>query len=67
VNGDGPELGDLLSMGLTLATCVIVGFGLGWLLDLWFVTFPAFALAGLLVGVIAASVYFYKTYKKFSG
>ena len=67
MNGDGPELGDLLSMGLTLATCVIVGFGLGWLLDLWFVTFPVFALAGLLAGVIAASVYFYKTYKRFSG
>lgn len=64
---DGPELGDLLSMGLTLATCVIVGFGLGWLLDVWLTTFPRFALVGLLAGVGAASVYFYKTYKKFSG
>ena len=54
-------------MGLTLATCVIVGFGLGWLVDLGFATFPGFALAGLLAGVIAASVYFYKTYKKYSG
>ncbi len=54
-------------MGLTLATCVIVGFGLGWLLDLPFATFPGFALVGLLAGVVAASVYFYKTYKKFSG
>ena len=63
----GPELGDLLSLGLTLATCVLVGFGLGWLLDLPFSTFPRFALVGLLAGVVAASVYFYKTYKKFSG
>lgn len=54
-------------MGLTLATCVIVGFGLGWLVDLGFASFPAFALTGLLAGVIAASVYFYKTYKKYSG
>lgn len=67
MNGGGPDMGDLLSMGLTLATCVIVGFGLGWLLDLWFDTFPGFALAGLLAGVAGASVYFYKTYKKFSG
>jgi F0F1-type ATP synthase assembly protein I len=67
VNASGPDLGDLLSMGLTLATCVIVGFGLGWLVDLGFATFPGFALAGLLAGVIAASVYFYKTYKKYSG
>ena len=54
-------------MGLTLATCVIVGFGLGWLLDLAFDSFPGFALAGLVAGVAAASVYFYKTYKKYSG
>lgn len=67
MNGTGPELGDLLSMGLTLATCVIVGFGLGWLLDLVFDSFPGFAMAGLLAGAAGASVYFYKTYKKFSG
>ena len=67
MNSSGPELGDLLSMGLTLATCVIVGFGLGWLVDLAFDSFPGFALAGLLAGVVAASVYFYKTYKKYLG
>lgn len=67
MDASGPELGDLLSMGLTLATCVIVGFGLGWLVDFWADSFPGFALAGLLAGVVAASVYFYKTYKKFSG
>jgi hypothetical protein len=35
--------------------------------DLGLATFPGFALAGLLAGIIAASVYFYKTYKKYSG
>ena len=63
--GGGPELGDLLSMGLTLAGCVVVGFGLGWLADLPLDTFPAFALAGLALGVVAASVYFYKQFKRY--
>jgi F0F1-type ATP synthase assembly protein I len=66
VNRGGPELGDLLSMGLTLATCVIVGFGLGWLVDFGLGSFPAFALVGLAVGIVGASVYFYKVFKKFS-
>ena len=66
MNRSGPELGDLLSMGLTLATCVIVGFGLGWLLDTGFGSFPAFALAGLGLGIVGAGVYFYKVYKRYS-
>jgi F0F1-type ATP synthase assembly protein I len=53
-------------MGLTLATCVVVGFGLGWLADNAFGTFPGFALAGLAVGVVAASLYFYKVFKRYS-
>ena len=64
--GDGPELGDLLSMGVTLALCVVAGFGLGWLVDLATGTFPAFAMVGLLLGVVAASVYVYKLFKRFS-
>ncbi len=66
MNDSGPELGDLLSMGLTLATCVIVGFGLGWLLDLGIGSFPGFALAGLALGIVAAGVYFYKVFKRYS-
>ena len=66
VNRTGPELGDLLSMGLTLATCVIVGFGLGWLLDLAVGSFPGFALAGLALGMVAAGFYFYKVFKRYS-
>ncbi|MGI8722184.1 MAG: AtpZ/AtpI family protein [Geodermatophilaceae bacterium] len=61
----GPGLGDLLSMGTTLAGCVVVGFGLGWLVDLPFDTFPAFALAGLALGVVAACAYFYKQFKRY--
>jgi F0F1-type ATP synthase assembly protein I len=66
VSRGGPQLGDLLSLGLTLATCVVIGFGLGWLVDAGVGTFPAFALAGLGLGVVAASVYFYKVFKRYS-
>lgn len=62
----GPELGDLLSMGLTLAVCVVVGFGLGWLADLPLHTFPLFAMVGLALGVAAAVVYVVKLFKRFS-
>ena len=67
MNAGGPELGDLLSMGLTLATCVIVGFGLGWLVDLAFGSFPRVRAGRLAAGVVAASVYFYKMFKRYSG
>lgn len=64
--GDGPGLGDLLSMGVTLALCVVAGFGLGWLLDLATGTFPAFAMVGLLLGLVMASLYVYKLFKRYS-
>jgi F0F1-type ATP synthase assembly protein I len=66
VAGEGPELGDLLSMGVTLALCVAAGFGLGWLVDQAVGTFPVFALIGLLLGVGAASLYVYKLFKRYS-
>jgi F0F1-type ATP synthase assembly protein I len=61
----GPGLGDLLSLGVTLASCLVVGFALGWLADLPFGTFPGFALTGLGIGVITACVYFYKMFQKY--
>ena len=62
----GPGLRDLGSMGATLATCVLAGFGLGWLVDLPLDTFPGFALLGLALGVVAACFYFYKVFKRYS-
>jgi F0F1-type ATP synthase assembly protein I len=62
----GPGLGDLLSMGVTLASCVVVGFGLGWLVDRVTGTSPAFALVGLALGVVAACAYCYKLFKRYS-
>ena len=64
--GSGPELGDLLSMGLTIALCVIVGFGLGWLGDLATGTFPLLAMVGLALGVALAVVYVVKQFKRYS-
>jgi F0F1-type ATP synthase assembly protein I len=66
VAGSGPELGDLLSMGLTLALCVVVGFGLGWLGDLATGTFPLLAMVGLALGVALAVVYVVKQFKRYS-
>ena len=66
MDSSGPELGDLLSMGLTLALCVIVGFGLGWLGDLATGTFPLLAMVGLALGVVLATVYVVKQFKRYS-
>ena len=63
---NGPQLGDLLSMGMTLALCVVVGFGLGWLGDLATGTFPLIAMIGLALGVVAAAVYVVKMFKRYS-
>jgi len=63
---NGPQLGDLLSMGMTLALCVVIGFGLGWLGDLATGTFPLIAMVGLALGVVAATVYVVKQFKRYS-
>ncbi len=63
---NGPQLGDLLSMGMTLALCVVVGFGLGWLGDLATGTFPLIAMIGLALGVVVAAVYVVKMFKRYS-
>lgn len=66
MDSSGPQLGDLLSMGMTLALCVVVGFGLGWLGDLVAGTFPLIAMIGLALGVVAASFYVVKQFKRYS-
>ena len=66
MDSGGPELGDLLSMGMTLALCVVLGFGAGWLVDLPLHTFPVFAMVGLALGVVAATLVVVKQFKRFS-
>jgi F0F1-type ATP synthase assembly protein I len=53
-------------MGLTLALCVVFGFGLGWLGDLATGTFPLLAMVGLALGVALAVVYVVKQFKRYS-
>jgi F0F1-type ATP synthase assembly protein I len=64
--GDGPQLGDLLSMGAGMAGCVVAGFGLGWLVDWLLNSFPGFALVGLGLGIVAACWYVWSILKRFS-
>ena len=66
VTSSGPQLGDLLSMGMTLALCVVAGFGLGWLGDLATGTFPLIAMIGLALGVVVAAVYVGNRFKTYS-
>lgn len=63
--GGGPEIGDLLGMGASIAGYVIIGFGLGWLVDYGVGTFPVFALVGLTLGSIGASFYAYGQFKRY--
>ena len=65
MSGDGPELGDLLGMGVAIAGCLVVGFGIGWIVDLNIGIFPVCALVGLLMGIVAACFYVYGIFKKF--
>lgn len=65
MDSDGPGISDLLTMSVTLALYLAVGFGLGWLADLLFDTFPIFALVGLVVGIAGSCRYFYKQSQRF--
>jgi F0F1-type ATP synthase assembly protein I len=53
-------------MGGGMAACVVAGFGLGWLVDLLFDSFPGFALAGLGLGIVAACWFVWSILKRFS-
>jgi len=65
MDGDGPGTSDLITMGIALAACLVVTFGLGWLIDLRLGTFPGFALAGFLLGIVTDGFYVYRQSKRF--
>ncbi len=62
---NGPELATLLGLGAATAAILLVGLGLGWLVDEVVNTLPAFTLAGLAVGIVGAGVYIYTKFTKF--
>lgn len=65
MSADGPQVGDLLSMGVSIALCLVAGFGLGWLLDLPLATFPVFALVGLGLGIVAAVLFVVALFRRY--
>jgi F0F1-type ATP synthase assembly protein I len=62
---NGPELATLLGLGAATAGILLVGLGLGWLVDRVVHSVPAFTLAGLGLGIVGASVYIYSQFTKF--
>ena len=54
---EGLDSSSFLTMGLTTAGVVAVGFGLGWLLDSLLDTSPIFVIVGLLLGLAGAVSY----------
>lgn len=62
---NGPELSTLLSLGAATAGILVVGLGLGWLVDEVVGTLPAFTLVGLALGIVGAGGYIYTKFTKF--
>lgn len=62
-----PSLGwsELLGMGAVVAAELVVGLGLGWLVDSLAGTAPVFLLIGLLLGIAAAITYTVVEFRKF--
>lgn len=61
---NGPELATLLGLGAATAGILMVGLGLGWLVDRLVDTLPAFTLVGLALGIVGAGVYIYTKFTK---
>ncbi|MGH3766370.1 MAG: AtpZ/AtpI family protein [Pseudonocardiaceae bacterium] len=62
---NGPELSTLLGLGAATAAILVVGLGLGWLVDRIVDTLPAFTMVGLALGIVSAGVYIYTRFKTF--
>jgi ATP synthase protein I len=62
----GPSRGQtaqLVNLGTLLFACVAVGLAVGYFADRWIGTSPWLLLIGLALGIVAASVNFYRTIK----
>jgi ATP synthase protein I len=55
----------LLGMGTVIAAVVVIGLGLGWLVDSLADTTPIFLLVGLLLGIAAAVSYTVVEFRKY--
>jgi F0F1-type ATP synthase assembly protein I len=62
---NGPDLATLVGLGAATAAILLVGMGLGWLVDEVLDTLPVFTLVGLVFGIVGACVYIYGQFSKF--
>jgi F0F1-type ATP synthase assembly protein I len=62
---NGPELSTLLGLGAATAAILLVGLGVGWLVDLVVNTLPAFTLVGLALGIVGAGGFIYTKFMQF--
>jgi F0F1-type ATP synthase assembly protein I len=62
---NGPELSTLLGLGAATAAILVVGLGIGWLVDLVVKTLPAFTLVGLALGIVGAGGFIYTKFTRF--
>jgi hypothetical protein len=56
---------ELLGMGAAIAVLMVVGLGLGWLVDRLAGTTPIFLLMGLLLGIAGAVLYAVGEFRKY--
>jgi F0F1-type ATP synthase assembly protein I len=61
-----PNVRDFIGIGSTIAVLVAGGLFLGWFADKQLATLPLFTLLGLLLGIMAASFYLYRVFRRFS-
>ena len=62
---NGPDLATLIGLGAVTAAILLVGLGLGWLVDEAVDTLPTFTLVGLGLGIVGAGIYIYGQFMKF--
>jgi F0F1-type ATP synthase assembly protein I len=60
-----PGWTELLGMGAVIATLLVVGLALGWLVDTLLNTVPIFILVGLVLGMAGAASYLHVTFRKY--
>ncbi len=53
-------MGQALTLGISIASCFLAGFLLGYWMDQFFKTKPFFMIVGILSGVIAAFITLFK-------
>jgi ATP synthase protein I len=59
------QMADLVTMGMAMVLCIVMGLVVGIYLDKWMQTEPIFTLVFIFGGILAGFRIMYKTYMKF--